>query len=152
MTPAITQSDANQWITARIGRSGYRVDLGARSHVLVGDEPESLGGTDGGPTPYEYLLCALGSCTAMTVRMYADRKGFPLEAIEVRLRQARAHEPDCETCDTDIVGVDHIERQVTLSGPLTDEMRKRLLEIADRCPVRQTLSHGIQVEAIDPGR
>jgi putative redox protein len=147
MTPAHTASDANEWVTARIGRTGFHVSLDARSHQLGSDEPVPFGGTDTGLTPYELLLSALGSCTAMTLRMYADRKGLPLERVEVRLRQSRAHEPDCETCATDVVGVDHIERHITLVGPLTDDMRKRLLEIADRCPVHQTLSRGIPIES-----
>jgi putative redox protein len=146
MTSTPARSEANQWVTARVGARGFRVDLDARSHALVADEPESVGGTDRGPTPYEYLLGALGSCTAMTLRGYADRKGLPLEGVEVRVRQARAHVPDCENCATDLVGVAHIERQITLFGPLTDEMRKRLFEIADRCPVHQTLARGILVE------
>lgn len=142
------ESDANQWVSARIGASGFRVDLDARSHRFIGDEPVSLGGTDRGPTPYEFLLSALGSCTAMTLRMYADREGFPLESVEVQMRQARAHEPDCEKCAVETVGVAHIERRIALSGPLTDEMRTRLLAIADRCPVHQTLSRGIPVETV----
>jgi len=148
MIAARTQSDAGQWVTARIGKAGFHVDLDARRHRLASDEPASLGGTDTGATPYELLLSALGSCTAITLRMYADRKGLPLESVEVRVRQARAHEPDCENCATEIVGVDHIERQITLIGPLSPDMTKRLLEIADRCPVHQTLSRGIPVEPV----
>lgn len=148
MTAAPGASDANQWVTARIGAAGFHVDLSTRSYRLTSDEPTPLGGTDTGPTPYELLLSALGSCTAMTLRMYADRRGMPVESIEVRLRQARAHEQDCEHCDTETVGVSHIERRITLTGALTDEMRSKLLEIADRCPVSQTITRGIPIETI----
>lgn len=148
MTPPLTESDANQWVTARIGTAGFHVELGARGHRLDADEPTAVGGSDAGPTPYELLLCALGSCTAMTLRMYANRKQLPLERIEVRLRQGRSHEVDCENCATATVGFSHVERRIDLVGPLTPEMRQRLLEIADRCPVHQTLAHGIRVETV----
>jgi putative redox protein len=143
--PSATPTDANQWVRARIGPSGFRVDVNARTHHLAADEPRSLRGTDAGPTPYELMLAALASCTAMTVRMYADRKGWPLEETVVWLQQARPHEPDCEKCPTEKVGMGTIERRVELGGQLTDEQRARLLEIADRCPVKQTLERGITI-------
>ena len=147
MTTPRTTTDANEWVTARAGPRTFRVDLAARTHALVADEPEALGGTNAGPSPYELLLAALGSCTAITLRMYADRKKWPLERVEVRVRQARPHEPDCENCSTATVGVVHIEREIDFIGPLTDEQKRRLTEIADRCPVHQTLERGIPVEA-----
>jgi putative redox protein len=143
--PIDAPTDANQWVRARVGATGFRVELNARSHHLVADEPRALKGSDAGPTPYELLLAALAGCTAMTVRMYADRKGWPLEAAVVWLRQARPHELDCEQCPTGKVGMGTSERRVEFSGPLTDEQRARLLEIADRCPVKQTLERGISV-------
>ena len=146
MTTALdAPTDANQWVRARVGAAGFRVELNARRHHLVADEPKSLKGTDAGATPYELLLAALAGCTAMTVRMYADRKGWPLEEAVVWLRQARPHEPDCEQCPTNAVGMGTIERRLDLQGPLTDEQRARLVEIADRCPVKQTLERGITV-------
>lgn len=143
--PAIAPTDANQWVRARIGGSGLRVDITSRTHHLVADEPRALGGSDAGPTPYELLLTALAGCTAMTVRMYANRKGWPLEEAVVWLRQARPHEPDCVHCATQDVGMGTIERRVDLTGVLTEEQRARLLEIADRCPIKQTLERGIKV-------
>lgn len=137
--------DANSWVTAQVGRSGFLTSMRARQHLHVADEPASLGGTDAGPTPYEYLLGALAGCTAMTVRMYADRKRWPLEAATVRVRTARSHERDCEHCETEEVGLTRIEREVELTGALTDEQRTRLLDIADRCPVKQTLTRGVRV-------
>jgi putative redox protein len=142
--------DAGGWVTAQVGPGGLRARLGARHHALVADEPLALGGTDAGPTPYEYLLGALAGCTAMTLRIYADRKGWPLEGARVRLRGARSHQRDCEHCTTEKVGIGRIERSIELSGPLTEAQRGRLLQVADRCPVKQTLERGFRVEDV-PG-
>jgi putative redox protein len=139
--------DGGRWVVSRVGRKGFQTEVVARSHHLVADEPVALGGTDGGPTPYEYLLMSLASCTAMTLRMYANRKSWPLERAEVSLRQMRSHERDCQTCATEAVGIERIERRIELEGPLNDEQRKRLLMIAERCPVKQTFEKGIRVEA-----
>ena len=141
--------DAGGWVTSRIGRSGFRTDATARTHALVVDEPTAVGGTDLGPTPYESLLAALGACTAMTLRLYADRKKWPLDGVTVQLRSGQSHEKDCEECPTKKVGIGTIQRRLELEGALTDEQRIRLREIADRCPVKQTLERGIHVEAVD---
>jgi putative redox protein len=146
---AVTADDAAGWVTARIGRTGFRTDATARTHSLIVDEPTSAGGTDLGPTPYECLLSALGACTAMTLRLYADRKKWPLEGVTVHLRSGRSHEKDCEDCETKKVGIGQIQRRLELEGTLTDEQRSRLLEIADRCPVKQSLAQGIQVVTVD---
>ena len=133
------------WVTTRVGRLGYRAETTARSHAFVADEPREVGGTDTGPTPYEQLLGALAGCTAMTVRMYADRKGWPLEQITVRLRPVRSHAADCAACETKTVSVGQLEREVEFTGELTDEQRARLLWIADRCPIKQSLERGLHV-------
>jgi putative redox protein len=140
--------DGGSWVTCRVGPTGFRTDLVARSHTLAADEPTALGGADAGPTPYEFLLMALGGCTAMTLRIYADRKGWPLEGATVSVRQGRSHEPDCERCATDAVGVEHVERRIELAGPLNEEQRARLMSVADRCPVQQTFDRHIKVETI----
>jgi putative redox protein len=144
-----TQTDdageAGRWVTARVGASGFRTVLEARTHSFVADEPRALGGSDEGPTPYEYLLGAVASCTVITLRMYADRKGWSLESATVALRTARSHERDCEQCEVNEVGIPQIERQVELTGSLSAEQRQRLLQIADRCPVKQTLERGMRI-------
>lgn len=138
-------ADERGWIAASVGAKGFRADVHVRQHRLVVDEPTSAGGTDDGPTPYEYLLTALATCTAMTLRVYADRKKWPLEDIVVRMRSAQNHMADCVECADAPVGVGWVDRRIEMSGTLTDEQRKRLLEIADRCPVKQSLERGIRV-------
>src|SRR3712207_5945204 len=142
-----TQRADDGWVSARTGAGGYRTELAAGGHTFVADEPANVGGHDGGPTPYDYLLGALGACTAMTLRMYASRKGWPLEEAVVRVRNARSHAADCADCETKQVGIRRLERQIELKGALTDEQRERLLAIADRCPVKQTIERGLKIEA-----
>jgi putative redox protein len=113
-------------------------------HTLITDEPIAAGGEDAGPDPYTLLLGALGSCISMTVTLYARRKQWPLERVTVRLRQNRLHVKDCQECNQAAEGYIHrIERAVSLDGPLTDEQRARLQEIAHKCPVHKTLSSPI---------
>jgi putative redox protein len=153
-TPGVTTRTSSDreapWVSASIAGGGYRTAIRTRTHALVADEPADAGGTDAGATPYELLLGALAACTAMTVRMYADRKRWPLTDVVVRIRPVRAHAVDCADCETKDVGVGRLEREVELLGALTDEQRTRLLYIADRCPVKQTLERGLRVEAAAP--
>jgi putative redox protein len=137
-------------VTVRVGPSGYRAEVSAGRHTLVADEPVALGGTDEGPTPYDYLAAAVGACTAMTLRMYADRRGWPLEGVSVRLTHPRVHKEDCEACPAEQVGIQEMAREIELSGDLTDEQREGLLRVADRCPVGQTLARGIRVVPAEP--
>ena len=137
------------WIVARTESSSFRTDLQIGGFDLVADEPVSYGGTDAGPSPYEFLLAAVCSCTAMTLRMYAARKKWPLESAVVRVRDTPAHIKDCLECETSAVGVRQIDRAIELNGQLTDEQRTRLLQIADRCPVKQTLERGIQIRTVE---
>ena len=118
---------------------GYRTEILANGHPLVADEPLSIGGTNMGPTPYELLSSALGACTSITLRMYADRKEWPLEAVEVRLQHEKIHCEDCAGVEKPGARIDHFTREILLEGPLDDKQRQRMLAIADRCPVHRTL-------------
>ncbi len=114
-------------------------------HRLTGDEPEGQGGHDAGPSPYDYLLAALGTCTSMTLALYARRKGWPVEGITVTLAHSRIHATDCAECETKDGHIDRIDREIGLAGPLTDEQCARLLEIAERCPVHRTLTSEVSI-------
>ncbi len=119
--------------------------------TVIADEPATAGGDDGGPNPYELLLGALGSCTAMTVQLYARRKGWPLQGVEVRLSHDRIHAEDCEECETREGFLDEIRKEIRLTGPLHEDQRQRLLEIARRCPVNLTLQREVRiVDALVP--
>lgn len=126
-------------VHVRIGKTGYATEVTAGRHQMIADEPPSVGGTDEGPTPYGYLLSGLGACTAMTLRMYADFKKIPLEEVEVKLTHDKIHQRDGENTESSKGKIDQIKRKIRLSGDLTDDQRKRLVEIADRCPVHKTL-------------
>jgi uncharacterized OsmC-like protein/pimeloyl-ACP methyl ester carboxylesterase len=125
----------------------YRTEVTAGRHALVADEPESVGGTDAGPTPYDFLLTALGSCTGITLRMYADRKDWPLDEARVHLSHEKVHATDCDHCDIEDGKIDRIQRDIELTGDLTAEQRERLLEIANKCPVHRTLHREIDVQS-----
>ena len=117
---------------------------------FITDEPISAGGEDAGPDPYTLLLAALGSCISMTVTLYARRKQWPVESVSVRLRQNRIHVKDCKECSEGQEGYIHrIERSVTVTGPLSDEQRARLQEIAHKCPVHKTLTSPIVIAEMD---
>ncbi|MEH6571512.1 MAG: bifunctional alpha/beta hydrolase/OsmC family protein, partial [Halioglobus sp.] len=116
------------------------------SHYWLADEPRSVGGDNTGPDPYEHLLAALGACTAMTLRMYADRKSLPLENVKVELKHSRDYHKDCEGCDEQPARIEIIDRVISLTGDLTEAQRDRLLQIADRCPVHRTLHSELQVK------
>jgi putative redox protein len=125
------------------GPFGETVRVG--SHVLPADEPAAVGGNDTGPGPYDYLLAALGTCTTMTLRLYARQKKWPLEKVTVRLKHDRVHAADCAAGETKEGKIDQLERLIHLDGPLTDEQRQRLLEIANKCPVHRTLTSEVLI-------
>jgi putative redox protein len=132
-------------VKASIGATGLLTRIEAGGHSWLADESVSIGGTDRGPSPYDHLLAALGACTAMTLRLYADRKAWPLTDVVVTLRHRRIDAKDCPDCERKIGKVDVIEREIELFGTLDGEQRARLLEIADHCPVHRTLTGEIKV-------
>lgn len=129
------------------GGKGLRVGLTVGGHELLADEPVAAGGEDAGPDPYGYLLAALGACKTMTVRLYADRKGWALTHTRVELRHDRIHADDCADCETKQGRVDQIEVSLAFEGDLDDEQRTRLAEIAEMCPVHRTLTGEIKIRS-----
>jgi len=121
----------------RKGRYAQRIRVGR--HMLAADEPASVGGDDSGPGPYDLLSAALGACTSMTIRMYAERKNWPLERVTVRLHHEKVHATDCADCESEVRKIDRIDRRIRIEGALDAAQRQRLMEIADKCPVHQTL-------------
>lgn len=130
---------------ATLGPTGLLTELVAGGHPLVADEPVSHGGTEQGPNPFDLLVAALGACTAMTLRIYAQRKGYPLEGVTVTLRHRKIPAEACADCVTKIGKVDVIERSIELVGPLEPAVREELMHIAERCPVHRTLTGEIKV-------
>jgi putative redox protein len=130
-----------------LGKYQQQVTMGR--HRLLADEPVSFGGLNGGPAPYDLLLAALGACTAMTMRMYAERKGLPLEHVSVSLRHEKIHAADCAECENKEGKVDWIEREIEIEGPLDAAQRASLLAIADKCPVHRTLHSDVVVRTRD---
>jgi len=132
-------------VTVRGGAEGFLQRVSVGKHDLTSDEPAAVGGTDAGPTPYDLLLAALGSCTSMTLGMYARRNKWPLAGVTVRLRHAKVHAADCAECQDKSAMLDRIESEIELEGTLTEEQRAKLLEIANKCPVHRTLTSKIDI-------
>lgn len=132
----------------------FKTDITARSHTLRADEPTDKGGDDTGPTPYELLLASIGACSAITMRLYAQRKGWPLEGVEIEIGHERVHADDCVECEKKEgrAYVDVIKKRFLLKGDLTREQKARIAEIGGRCPVQKTVENGahfIEEVAID---
>lgn len=119
--------------------------VSTNSHYWLADEPESVGGNNMGPDPYEHLLAGLGACTAMTLRMYATRKKLPIEHIKVELTHSRNYQQDCQACENESQGIEAIVREISFVGALTADQQSRFLEIADKCPVHKTLHNNVKV-------
>ena len=132
-------------VIVRGSAKGFAQEITAGSHTLVSDEPASAGGAATGLDPYGLLLASLGSCTSMTIGLYARRKSWPLESVTVRLRHSRVYAADCAECETKEGSIDRIDRDIELTGDLSVEQRTRLLEIASRCPVHRTLTSEIDI-------
>ena len=124
-----------------------KIEIGP--HRLSADEPVAFGGTDSGPSPYDLLLGALGSCTSMTIGLYARKRKWPLEHVTVSLRHFKIHAADCEECETKEGKIDHIDRVITFEGDLDAEQHQRLMEIADKCPVHHTLTSEVIIKSTE---
>lgn len=135
-------------VTVHIGAEGQTVEVAASGHRLLADEPAAAGGDDKGPSPYDLLLAALGACTAMTLRRYADRKEWALRGVRVELTHARMHARDCDDCETVEGMLSTIERRLTIAGDLTDAQRARLVEMAEKCPVHRTLAGTVRIRTV----
>ena len=131
----------------RVGTFQQEITVG--KHRFLADEPVKAGGMDTGPGPYDLLLAALGACTSMTVRLYADRKQIPLARTRVRLRHEKIYAADCAQCETKEGKIDHIDRQIAFEGDLDAAQRAQLLEIADKCPVHRTLKSEVDIRTVE---
>src|SRR5216110_3207396 len=142
---AANNSNSPPHVIVRGGAAGFAQQIEIGPHRLKGDEPAAFGGTDTGPSPYDMLLAALGSCTSMTISLYARRKGWPLEEVTVLLSHSKIYAADCAECETREGKIDRIEREIKMTGQLTAEQRSKLMEIADKCPVHRTLTSEINI-------
>jgi putative redox protein len=138
-------TEPERQVVVRTGDDGFTTEIRAGKHSFLADEPESVGGKDLGPTPYDLLAASLGTCTSMTLRMYADRKKWPLQQVIVHLEHKKVHESDCENEDDPKARIDQLSRELELIGPLTAEQKERLVEISEKCPVHKTLTGDIRV-------
>lgn len=143
----MASSDKKKIIHIHIGTQNYKTALTAGSHELIADEPESVGGQNSGPDPYDYLLMSLGSCTAITLRMYIERKKWKVDDIYIELRHFKDHAEDCEDCDEKSAKIDKIEEEIMVKGDLSDKQLDRLLEISHKCPVFKTLQGAVEAKA-----
>ena len=132
-------------VTAVSDKKSYVVEIDTDKHQWIADEPPNLGGTDAGPAPYELLLSGVAACTAITSRMYAERKGWPLESIRVEVEYSRVRAEECADCETEKGFVSQIGIQISLEGALDNTQRQRIFEIAGKCPVKRTLEGEVRV-------
>ena len=138
-------SETPPHVIVRGNAAGFAQEIQAGAHELFADEPIESGGTDTGLSPYDLLLAALGSCTSMTIGLYARRRNWPLQEVVVSLWHSKIHSADCAECETREGKIDRIEREIQLIGSLTSEQRSKLMEIADKCPVHRTLTSEINI-------
>src|SRR6184192_3510687 len=148
---AANNSNSPPHVIVRGGAAGFAQQIEIGPHRLKGDEPAAFGGTDTGPSPYDMLLAGLGSCTSMTISLYARRKGWPLEEVTVLMSHSKIYAADCAECETREGKIDRIEREIKMTGQLTAEQRSKLMEIADKCPVHRTLTSEINIRTKEKG-
>jgi uncharacterized OsmC-like protein/fermentation-respiration switch protein FrsA (DUF1100 family) len=141
--------ETNAVVVRETGGGRFQQEVSVGRHRFLADEPLAVGGLDSGPGPYDLVLAGLGACTAMTLRLYAERKALPLESVIVRLGHSKIHAEDCDHCETKEGMVDRIDRAITLRGNLDADQRGRLMEIADKCPVHRTLTSEIDIRTVE---
>lgn len=144
----MTSDEKKKIVHIHHGKNNYETVLTAGSHELKADEPESAGGTNQGPDPYDYLLMSLGSCSAITMKMYADRKKWQVDDIYIELRHHKSHAKDCQDCEKENAKIDYIEKEITVTGNLTDEQVQKLLDISAKCPVHRTLTQNLEISSL----
>ncbi|MDA9434210.1 bifunctional alpha/beta hydrolase/OsmC family protein [Bradyrhizobium sp. CCBAU 51627] len=137
--------EARKVVVQETRKSKFNQTITVGPHHLVADEPKAAGGDDAGPGPYDFLLAGLGACTSMTMRLYADRKSLPLDRVTVTLKHSKIYAKDCAECETRDGMLDQIERDIAMEGSLDAEQRRKLMEIADKCPVHRTLTSEIRI-------
>lgn len=144
--PEVAELRSDHQVVAGLGAGdGYTTLLKAGEHMMVADEPQSFGGNNFGPSPYQLVSAGLAACTAMTLHMYARRKAWPLEEVRVHTSYSKSHAEDCGNCEAEGARLDTFERVLELSGPLDESQKARLLEIANKCPVHRTLHSDIRI-------
>ncbi|CAM4046044.1 bifunctional alpha/beta hydrolase/OsmC family protein [Gillisia hiemivivida] len=143
--PVETELKSNLNVVAHLGPEGFTTQIKAGRHNLIADEPEHLGGNNFGPNPYEYVSAGLAACTSMTIQMYAKRKGWVVDFVETQVIYGREHAIDCEKCEEEGTKIDTFKRELIIKGDLDEKQRKRLLEIANKCPVHKTLHSETQI-------
>jgi putative redox protein len=143
----MADNEAKKIVHIHHGSQNYKTTMTAGSHELLADEPKHVGGQNMGPDPYDYLLMSLGSCTVITMKMYADRKDWKVDDIYVELRHFKAHADDCVDCDDPKARIDKIEKEIIVEGDLSDEQIQRLLEISKKCPVHKTMLQSLEIDS-----
>jgi uncharacterized OsmC-like protein/alpha/beta superfamily hydrolase len=143
--PAAASEGPRNVVVRETRNSKFQQIVTSGPHEMLADEPVAVGGKDSGPGPYDFVLAGLGACTSMTMRMYADRKSLPLDRVTVTLKHSKIHAQDCEECETREGMLDQIDRVISIEGALDADQRKRLMEIADKCPVHRTLTSEIRI-------
>ncbi|MDZ7848368.1 MAG: bifunctional alpha/beta hydrolase/OsmC family protein [Owenweeksia sp.] len=138
---------SEEQVMVRLNDGPFLSEILAGSHHMLADEPAADGGSNLGPTPYEYVASGLGACTAMTIKLYTDRKEWPLEEVKVHLNYDSNYREDCENCEDEDLRLGKFERIIELKGDLDDKQQKRILQIANKCPVHKTLTKGVHIES-----
>lgn len=144
-TRADVEAEPRKVVVRETRQSKFQQTVSTGPHLLIADEPVAAGGADSGPGPYDFLLAGLGACTSMTMRLYANRKSLPMDRVTVTLKHSKIYAKDCAECETKEGMLDQIERIITIDGNLDIEQRKKLMEIADKCPVHRTLTSEVRI-------